>query len=582
MSSLQYIRRLFQYALQHKKIFYFGCMLAISIAFIAPVRPRLIKYTLSDQLGNTSFMANSWEQISRAIFLVFAAQIGILIIEGCLRLLFNYNMAKLGQNIVYDLRKAVYERILSFRMPMFDKIKTGHFTTRVVNDIEVMNAPFSEGFIPMIADILSILSVLVSMFMMDWKVSFISLSVMPLVLVSAYGLNRFINRSYVKVRAAISRLNAFVQEHLSGITLIQIFGVQNKTAQELDGINNDHRKAHIQSNAAFSVFYPLIEIISALGLATLLYFTLTLEIDAGKFIFFFLSLNQIFRPIRHIAHQISVVQMSIVSAGKIFEVLDNPQIIKDPPNARRTPIEKGTIVFNNVSFSYNQKKVLKNINLSISAGEKIALVGHTGQGKTTLIQLINRLYDPDEGRILIDGHPVSSYALSTLREHIAIIPQNVFLFSTSVYQNISLGNPHITRQSIEKACHLIGLDPIIQKFPKKYQHLISESGANLSAGERQLICLARALVHQSPILIMDEATASMDYTTEQLVDNALKLLSKNRTCIIIAHRLSTIQCTDRIIFIEKGRIAEEGTHQHLYEKKGAYYNLLQAQECRPF
>jgi ATP-binding cassette subfamily B protein len=585
------LRRVFAFAAPYQSKFYISIFLSLALAIMAPLRPLLIQITLNKGIS----------EVNSAIFLsgpgafiieITIFQILLLLVETATRFYFTYTTASLGQSVVKDLRNATYSKILSLNLAQFDKTPIGTLTTRTVNDIESVNDIFSDGLIPIIADVLSIFSVLFYMFYTDWKITLICLSPFPLLIIATYFFKEAVNKSFVNVRNAIAQLNAFVQEHIAGISLVQSFSAEKKEYQKFETINNEHRNANIKAIFAYSVFFPVVELVSALSIGLLVWWTahqsLSLSTEAslhiaGIITSFILCLNLLFRPLRVIADKFNVLQMGIIASERVFKVLDNNDLIAPTKNPLLSFSNgqnnfKGKIEFENVSFGYTpQNNVLTNISFTVNAGETFAIVGNTGSGKTSIISLINRLYQIQRGCIKIDDVPIEQIQLELLRSQIAVVLQDVFLFSGSVIDNITLRNPDIKKEAVIEAAKMIGIHDFISKLPGGYDFNVMERGATLSVGQRQLLSFARALLYNPSILILDEATSSIDSESELLIQNAINKLIAGRTAIIIAHRLSTIRKADQIMVLEKGVIKEIGTHIQLLEKEGYYYQLYRTQ-----
>lgn len=576
------LRRIFAYTKPYSLRFYLSVFLAIVMAILAPVRPILINKTLARVNGSD---ASAMQSIVSFLLIITLIQIVLLVTEAAIRFLFSYMTSWIGHKVVKDIRVQVFNKILSLNLRHFDKTPIGTLTTRTINDIEAINDIFSEGLVPIIADFLSIIAVLAAMFYTDAYLTLICLIPFPIMLIATYFFKESVNRSFTNVRNAISALNAFVQEHISGMQIIQAFTAEEKERKQFETINRRHRDANIHAIFAYSIFFPVVEIVLAFSLGLLVWFAATeaygfgsaaaIEV-AGKIVSFMLMLNLLFRPLRVIADKFNVLQMGMVAGERVMLLLDNDDELQDNGKVSK-PIE-GEITFEKVSFSYNQGvPVLKDISFSLKKGQRLAIVGKTGSGKTTIINLINRMYQHQAGRILLDGIPVEEYSLSSLRSGIGIVLQDVFLFSGSVMDNVTLRNPTISKAEVREAARMIGIDDFIESLPGGYDYHVMERGATLSLGQRQLLSFLRALLYKPSILILDEATSSVDSHTEKLIQHAIEVLTSGRTSIIIAHRLSTIKKADQIMVLEKGEIMEQGNHKALLEKKGHYSQLIELQ-----
>jgi ATP-binding cassette subfamily B protein len=569
------LRRVFRYASPYKNKFYWSVVLAIVLAVITPVRPLLIQLTVD------KYIAHSME--SMVIYMTLI-QVGLLLVETALRFLFSFTTNWLGQSVVKDMRVAVYKKILGLNLSQFDKTPIGTLTTRTINDIESINDIFSDGLVPIIADLLSIVCVLGYMFWVDWQLTFIALIPFPVIIIATYYFKETINRSFFKVRNAVAQLNAFVQEHLTGMPVVQAFSAEEREFQKFKAINKEHRNANIKAIFAYSVFFPIVEIVLALSIGLVVWWTAKEALhlhqsQQGVVVSFILCLNLLFRPLRVLADKFNVLQMGIIASERVFKVLDNEDTIPQTTKGAYEPsVVKGKIDFENVWFAYlDENYVLKDISFTINAGETVAIVGHTGSGKTTIISLLNRLYHIQKGAIKIDDTGIEKYDLELLRKNIGVVLQDVFLFSGSVIDNITLRNPEIPKEKVIEAAKLIGVHDFIMRLPGDYDYNVMERGITLSLGQRQLLSFIRALLYNPSILILDEATSSVDTESEMLIQHAIDTLIKGRTAIVIAHRLSTIRKADKIIVLDRGEIKEMGTHVELLSRGGFYARLHEMQ-----
>lgn len=577
--------RVFNFVRPYKGKFYFSLFLAVLLSLLAPVRPLLIQKTIEFGLSDSGlgyFIGGA----GGFLIEITLIQIFFLLVETAARFYFSFITADLGQRVVRDMRQTTYRKILGLNLSQFDKTPIGTLTTRTINDIESVNDIFSDGFIPIIADILSILSVLSYMFYVDWSITLICLAPFPLLIIATYFFKESVNRSFVRVRNAVAGLNAFVQEHITGMTLVQAFAAEATEHKKFNEINKEHRNANIKAIFAYSVFFPFVELISALSIGLLIWWTAHRAIQlpdpeaariAGLITSFILCLNLLFRPLRILADKFNVLQMGMIASERVFKVLDNPDELRQIGGISEGIIE-GHIEFRNVWHSYKPGLyVLKDISFSLQPGKTLAIVGHTGSGKSSMISLINRLYHYDRGDILIDGKKIAEYDPEFLRRHIAVVLQDVFLFSGSVMENVTLRDPAISREQVRAAAAMIGISEFIDCLPGGFDFNVRERGGMLSMGQRQLLSFLRAILFDPSILILDEATSSVDAESESLIQKAIDKLISGRTSIIIAHRLSTIKRADQILVLDRGEVKEAGTHDELMKIKGFYYQLYKTQ-----
>lgn len=576
--DFELLKRVISFAAPYKRRFYLSVLLAVVLAIFTPVRPILIQVTVDQYISG-----RIWEMV----LLVTIIQVAFLFIETGLRFYFSFITAWLGQTVVKDLRVKVYKKVLGLNLSQFDKTPIGTLTTRTVDDIERINDVFADGLIPIIADLLSIVCVLGYMFWADWRLTLIALVPFPFLLLATYYFKESVNKSFHRVRNAVANLNAFVQEHITGMQVVQAFAAEEREFEKFKKINKEHRNANIHAIWAYSVFFPVVEIVLAASVGLIVWWTskeaLNLQqSQQGTLMAFILCLNLIFRPLRVIADKFNVLQMGMVASERVFKVLDNDDFLPASPMNAYKPLHiHGKIDFENVVFGYSPlNPVLKNVSFTVQPGETVAIAGHTGSGKTTIISLLNRLYHIQRGAIKIDDINIEDYDIDTLRKNIGVVLQDVFLFSGSIIDNITLRNPDIPREKVMEAATMIDMHDFIMQLPGGYDFNVMERGATLSLGQRQLLSFIRALLYNPSILILDEATSSVDTESEMLIQHAIDKLIAGRTSIVIAHRLSTIRKANKIIVLDKGEVVETGTHDELLAKEGFYQKLYQLQFVR--
>lgn len=575
--------RIFSYAKPYAGKFRVSVVLTLTLAILTPLRPLIINKTLArvNEAGQSDY-----QPVLDFLIVVTIFQLIILVVEAVLRFYFSYLTSWMGHSVVKDMRVAVYQKILNLNLRQFDQTPIGTLTTRTINDIESINDIFAEGLVPILADFLSIVAILGAMFYTDWQLTLVCLIPFPLMIIATYFFKESVNKSFTQVRNAVASLNAFVQEHISGMQIIQAFTAESREKQRFETINRKHRDANIRAIFAYSIFFPVVEVVLAFAMGILVWYasrnasslnTGSAIYVAGHIVSFMLLLNLLFRPLRVIADKFNVLQMGMVAGERVLKVIDNTDMVIDSPEAIDMPVQ-GKINFEQVCFSYNNdNQVLHNISFEVKPGETLAIVGSTGSGKSTIISLISRLYQHQSGSILVDDRPVEAYTLASLRKGIAVVLQDVFLFSGSILDNITLRNPAISRAEVETTAKMIGIHDFIMQLPGDYDYQVMERGTTLSLGQRQLLSFIRAMLFKPAILILDEATSSVDTHTEQLIQHAISVLTRGRTSIVIAHRLSTVQMATRILVLEKGRVVEEGTHSQLMQTGGYYAKLKELQ-----
>jgi ATP-binding cassette subfamily B multidrug efflux pump len=558
------LKRVLQFTRPYRGRFVWSIVLAIVLAAFTPIRPWLIQHTVGKYIEGRD---RDW------LILITIIQIVFLFLETGLRFYFSYITSWLGQAVVKDMRVKVFGKVLHLNLRQFDKTPIGTLTTRTIDDIERINDIFADGLIPILADLLSILCVLGVMFYTDWQLTLICLVPFPVILVATYYFKESVNRSFHRVRNAVAKLNAFVQEHITGMYIVQAFAAEAKEFDKFKSINKEHRDANIHAIFAYSVFFPIVEIVLALAMGLVVIQSSNPAIITS----FILYLNLIFRPLRVIADKFNVLQMGMIASERVFKVLDNNDFIQQKGHFD-PELVRGRISFEHVWFGYNEENpVLKNISFTVEPGQTVAIVGHTGSGKTTIISLLNRLYEINSGKIKIDDVAIEEWELDRLRENIGVVLQDVFLFSGSVLDNITLRNERIPEEKVREAAKLIGMHDFIMRLPGGYHYNVMERGATLSVGQRQLLSFIRALLYNPSILVLDEATSSVDTESEHMIEKAINTLIAGRTSVVIAHRLSTIQRADQIIVLDKGEIKEIGNHRELLQQGGFYSKLYEMQ-----
>ncbi len=564
--------KIFSLALPYKRKFVTAVILTISMAILGPLRPYLIQHTLDTYVSQN----DATGLLNFSLFILF-----LLILQSVIQwwstLLANF----LGQQIIYDLRNKVYKHLLSLRLRYFDQTPVGTLVTRSISDIETISEVFSEGLINIVGDMLQIIILLVLMFGTDVKLSLVCLSVLPLLFYSGYLFKEKIKSSFEDVRNQVAKLNTFVQEHLSGMQLVQIFNKEEQEFQNFKTINAKHRDANIKSVFYYSVFFPVVEVLSAIAIGLLVWNgskgVIAHEVTIGTLVAFILYINLFFRPIRQLADRFNNLQMGMIAGDRIFQLIeDNSQV--EPSGSIGLNQTQGNIEFKEVCFSYiPEQPVLKHINFSVQKGKTTALVGATGAGKSSIINLLSRFYQIDSGEILLDGQNINKFTLQSLRSKISVVMQDVFLFTGTILENIQLYNKSISEENIIETAKLLGAHDFISRMPNGYHQLVTERGANLSVGQRQLISFVRAMVVNPAILVLDEATSSIDHETEEIIQHAIVKMREGRSSIVIAHRLSTIANADEILVLNKGEIVERGNHLQLLENSGYYRTLYDHQ-----
>lgn len=568
------LKRIFQYVKPYRAVFVWSVILTILLAAISPVRPFLIKYTLDHYilLGNYSGL------VKMTMLMIF-----MLILQTLIQ--YNHTLLTntLGQSVIRDLRIKVFNHITSLRLKYFDKTPIGQLITRTVSDLETIADIFSEGLISMIGDSLQVVVIVGVMLYTDWELSLVVLLPIPLLIIATRKFQKAIKVAFQEIRNEVSNLNTFLQEHITGVSIVQYFARERQEYKKFYAINKRYRDANIRSNWYYSIFFPVVELISAMSLGLLVWYGAKsilekpLDVTPGTITQFIMYLGMVFTPIRQLADKFNTLQMGMVGAERVFKVLDTDEVTVNTGTEKPAKLD-GNIKFEKVWFAYNDENyVLKDLSFDVKAGETVALVGATGAGKSSTINILNRFYEVKKGDITVDGIRIEDFELDYLRSNIATVLQDVFLFSDTILNNITLNNADITIEEVVNAAKKVGAHEFIERLPGGYQYNVMERGATLSAGQAQLISFIRALVHNPAILVLDEATSSVDTETELLIQKAIDNLMDGRTSIVIAHRLSTIQKANQIIVLDKGEIKEKGTHQQLLKLNGYYKKLYDLQ-----
>lgn len=568
--DIEIFTRLMSFAKRYKLYFFIASSSTILLALFSVLSPYILINTVDDYIL-------SQDKVGLLNYTLL--MLGILLIEVMLQFTFIYFANWVGQHIIRDIRAKIFRHILQFRMAYFDKNSVGRLVTRVVSDIETIAAFFSNGVFTILSDILKMLAVTIVMFILNWRLALITIAVLPILVYATKLFQVAIKATFQEVRNQVANLNSFVQERVTGMKIVQLFNRENIEYQNFKEINDKHKKAHVKTIWYYSVFFPIAEILSSIGIGLIVWFgggqaIQDSGISVGMIIGFIQYAQMLFRPLRQIADKFNQLQMGIVAGERVFKVIDTNSSI-DKNGTIVAENLKGDIKFKDVRFSYiADEEVLKGINLEVKSGQTIAIVGATGAGKSTIINLINRFYEIDSGSIYVDDVLVNEYTLESLRNQVAIVLQDVFLFSDSILNNITLKDESITLEQVEKAAKQIGIHDFIMTLPGGYQYNVKERGAMLSSGQRQLISFLRAYVSNPSILILDEATSSVDAHAEQMIQHATETITKDRTSIVIAHRLATIKQADKIIVMDNGLVVEKGTHTELLKKENGYYKNL--------
>lgn len=567
------MRRLLTYLKPYRRFVIAAIVLNIIFAAMGPLRPYLTKIAIDDYIipgDHTGLMV------------IVGVLFGLLILQGFLQYMMTIVTEWIGQKAIFDLRMQVFRHLQKLSLRFFDKNPIGRLVTRTTNDVESLNDMFSSGVVTIFSDIFVIFWILIFMFFMSWELSLVTLAVLPFLFYATWVFRRKAREAYRQVRKHLARLNTFLQEHISGTIVLQIFNREKKAREQFERINSDYRDAYMRSIFYHAVFYPVVELISAVAIGLIIWYgggnVVQNALTIGILISFIQYTEMFFRPIRDLAEKYNIMQTAMASSERIFKLLDDTSIIPDPEKSVPLNTVRGEVEYRNVWFAYNQgEDVLRDVSFHVKPGETVALVGATGAGKTSIINLMTRFYDIQKGEILVDGIDIRSVRKAELRKHIAIVLQDVFLFTGDIKNNITLGDGNISMERVREVCAAVGADNFIERLSNGYDEPVKERGATLSVGQKQLLSFARALAVDPKILILDEATSSVDTETEIMIQKAIRRLLRGRTSVVIAHRLSTIQRADKIIVMHKGKIRETGRHHELLAQQGIYYRLYQLQ-----
>ena len=567
-------KRLLSYWKTYKSLFFIALICIVMLAILAPTRPFLIGYMVQEHIMNNK------DVDMLLIWTVFI--LGLLLVEGILQFVSTYFANLFAQSIIRDIRQSLMKHVLTFRIKYFDKTPVGSMVTRLISDLEAIMETFSAGLMAVIGDLLTVIIVVVWMFAINWQLALLALIPIPLLLIATRIFARVVRGTQVQESVQVTKLNNFVNERLTGMAIVQLFNRQKREFEDFDTINKDHRQAHVNAVWAYSIFFPIVEILSALSISMLLVWAAVVAQGKtsdqigemyGTIFSFILWIYMLYRPIRQLADKFNILQRGTVRAERVFELLDREDNIQNEGTIRDCAFNK-TIIFKDLYFAYNDENwVLKNINLDIEAGSTVAFVGATGAGKSSIVNLLGRFYEYQKGEIRIDDIDINEIELSFLRKNVAIVLQDVFLFSDTILNNITLNDPDISREQVIEASKAVGAHKFIEKLPGGYDYEVGERGGVLSVGQRQLLSFIRAYVYNPHVLILDEATSSVDSESEEMIQHATEHLTKGRTSIVIAHRLSTIQNADKIVVLDKGEIMEQGSHSELLKQDGFYKTL---------
>lgn len=566
------MRRLLDYLLPYRRMVAIAFFLILLESIAEVALPWLTRVAIDDYIspGNVNGLMG-----------IAGVYLGVLVVRLGIGFFETFLLQSTGQRIMFDMREQIFGHLQKLSTSFYDKNPVGRLLTRVTTDVDVLNEMFSAGLVSVFGDVLILLGISVALLVMNWRLGLIVLGIVPFIAVATAVFRRKARDGYRRVRIAIAKINAFLQEHITGMSVVQLYNREAESARKFDRINTEHLQANLDSIMAYAVFYPVVELLTSISLAAIIWYgggqVITGALTLGTLVAFFQYSLRFFRPIADLSEKYNILQSAMASSERIFDLLDTPVTVTSPASPVALPSLRGSLEFRNVWFAYEREDwILKDVSLSVRVGESVAIVGHTGAGKTTITSLMTRFYDIQRGEILLDGVDVRRLELSALRERFAVVLQDVFMFSGTIESNIRLGSD-IPDRIVAQAVEDVGLAPHLRALEDGIFHPVNERGTTLSGGQRQLIAFARALAHDPEILILDEATSSVDTDTERQIQVAIARLMRRRTSIVIAHRLSTIQSCDRIIVMHKGRVRETGTHQELLGQRGLYFKLYQLQ-----
>ena len=567
------MRRLITYLRPYKKFVAFALFLILFESVLEITFPWLTKIAIDRYIATSNL---------RGLTVIAAIFVGLLVLKFLCASLQTYTLQNTGQKIMYDMRMQVFQHLQGLAPSFYDKNPVGRLITRVITDVDVLNEMFSAGIVSIFGDIFTLIGIMVAILLLNWQLGLVTLSVIPLIVLSTEMFRRKVRDSYRRVRIAIAKINAFLQEHITGMHVVQLYNRERKSFRKFDAVNREHLIANLDGIVAYAWFYPAIELLSSIAIALIIWYgggkVMAGSLTLGALVAFLQYSRRFFQPIQDMSEKYNILQSAMASSERLFNLIDTPATVVNPVDALKPAVQpRGEIEFRNVWFAYNDDEwVLRDVSFHVSPGESVAIVGHTGAGKTTATSLLTRFYDIQKGEILLDGMNIAKLDLGYLRGSFAVVLQDVFLFSGTLESNIRLGSP-ISREHVSRAAQDVNLSPFLRTLPMGLDHPVNERGTTLSVGQRQLLAFARALAHDPQILILDEATSSVDTETEIQIRKAIEHLMEGRTSIIIAHRLSTIQRCDKIIVMHKGRVREIGTHQQLLAQRGIYYKLYELQ-----